>query len=158
MSESLAHLEAHKAISEETWFDRELFACKFKDVRLGKRFQALLKQLSSGIRESIPLVCQDWANTKAAYRFFSNDRVSEKEILDGHFQATSTRFSATFVSSYPTYYETKTGPSFGGLTPLIKAEIRINKKAGYHRKSKNFTKGGVTRLRHFAQQKLNRFS
>jgi Transposase DNA-binding len=24
---------------------------------------------------SIPLVCQDWANTKAAYRFFSNNRV-----------------------------------------------------------------------------------
>lgn len=96
MSKSLAHLEAHKGIiSEETWFDRELFACKFKDVRLGKRFQALLKQLSNSIGESIPLACQDWANTKAAYRFFSNDRVSEKEILEGHFQATSARFSAT---------------------------------------------------------------
>ena len=30
--------------------------------------------------ESIPLVCQDWANTKAAYRFFSNERVSEEDI------------------------------------------------------------------------------
>ncbi|MGY3372015.1 hypothetical protein ACVWZL_009140 [Bradyrhizobium sp. GM2.4] len=35
--------------------------------------------------QSIPLVCQDWANTKAAYRFFSNDRVSEADILTGHF-------------------------------------------------------------------------
>jgi hypothetical protein len=33
--------------------------------------------------QSIPLVCQDWANTKAAYRFFSNDRVSEADILAG---------------------------------------------------------------------------
>jgi Transposase DNA-binding len=40
---------------------------------------------------SIPLVCQDWANTKSAYHFFSNDRVSEEEILTGHFQSTKDR-------------------------------------------------------------------
>ena len=33
--------------------------------------------------QSIPLACQDWANTKAAYRFLSNDRVSEADILAG---------------------------------------------------------------------------
>jgi len=32
-------------------------------------------------------IVQDWAGTKAAYRFFSNDRVSEEEILRGHFDA-----------------------------------------------------------------------
>jgi hypothetical protein len=41
------------------------------------------------------MACQDWAATKAAYRFFSNDRVSEAEILAGHFQATRDRFQAT---------------------------------------------------------------
>lgn len=45
--------------------------------------------------QSIPLVCQDWANTKAAYRFFSNDRVSEADILAGHFQSTRDRAAAT---------------------------------------------------------------
>ena len=45
--------------------------------------------------QSIPLVCQDWANTKAAYRFFSNDRVSEADILAGHFQSTRDRMAAT---------------------------------------------------------------
>jgi len=44
---------------------------------------------------SIPLVCQDWANTKAAYRFLSNDRVSEADILAGHFQSTRDRTAAT---------------------------------------------------------------
>jgi hypothetical protein len=44
--------------------------------------------------QSIPLVCQDWANTKAAYRFFSNDRVSEADILAGHFQSTRDRVAA----------------------------------------------------------------
>ena len=37
------------------------------------------------------MVCQDWANTKGAYRFFSNERVSEEEIQAGHFQSTRER-------------------------------------------------------------------
>jgi hypothetical protein len=41
------------------------------------------------------MACQDWASTKAAYRFFSNERVDEQEILSGHFQATRERFDAT---------------------------------------------------------------
>ena len=36
-----------------------------------------------------------WHITKAAYRFLSNQAVSEREILDGHFQATAARFAAT---------------------------------------------------------------
>src|SRR5919109_3327693 len=78
----------------DDWIDRELADCTFKDERLGRRFRALLAQLSAGPGESIPLVCQDWANTKAAYRFLDNERVSEAEILAGHFQATHDRFAA----------------------------------------------------------------
>src|SRR5581483_10513235 len=37
---------------------------------------------------------QDWANTKAAYRFFSNPRVSEEENLSGHFASTQVRAAA----------------------------------------------------------------
>ena len=48
-----------------------------------------------GFGESIPLACQDWANTKAAYRFFSNDRMSEEDILRGHFDASRRRFAAS---------------------------------------------------------------
>jgi hypothetical protein len=78
-----------------SWVDQELAGCEFADVRLGKRFKTLVERLSEGIGESIPMACQDWAGTKAAYRFFSNDRVSEAEILSGHFQATRDRFQAT---------------------------------------------------------------
>jgi len=53
----------------------------------------LLKQIGSD-GESIPLVCQDLANTKAAYRFFSNGRVSEVDILSGHFAPTRERLAA----------------------------------------------------------------
>ena len=43
---------------------------------------------------SIPFACQDWAATKAAYRFFSNGRISEDKILAGHFLCTKERFAA----------------------------------------------------------------
>jgi hypothetical protein len=76
------------------WIGSELARCEFRDTRHGKRLQRLLEQLSEKIGGSIPWACQDWANTKAAYRFFSNDRVSEEEILAGHFQATRDRLAA----------------------------------------------------------------
>lgn len=73
----------------QTWMDKETAACKFQDERLKKRFRLLLEQFWTSMGQSIPFACQDWASTKAAYRFFTNDHVSEQDILDGHFQATS---------------------------------------------------------------------
>lgn len=70
------------------WVDRELADHQLKDECLGKRFRLRFAQLSSSPGDSIPLVCQDWANMKAAYRFFDNDRVNEAQILQGYFQAT----------------------------------------------------------------------
>jgi hypothetical protein len=77
------------------WVDREIARCKFRDARLAGRFRKLLTQIGSAVGQSIPLVCQDWANTKAAYRFLSNERVSEADILAGHFQSTLDRVAAT---------------------------------------------------------------
>jgi hypothetical protein len=54
----------------------------------------MLEQFSNRIGGSIPFACQDWANTKAAYRLLSSDRVSEHTILAGHFEATRSRSSA----------------------------------------------------------------
>jgi Transposase DNA-binding len=86
---------SHLVADPRCWVDREIAGCEFKDARLGDRFRKLLAQLGSAMGQSIPLVCQDWANTKAAYRFFSNDRVSEADILAGHFQSTRDRAAAT---------------------------------------------------------------
>lgn len=66
-----------------SWIDRELAGSKFSDERLGKRLRKLLVQLDAGMGESLPFACRDWASTKAAYRFLSNDEVSEREILAG---------------------------------------------------------------------------
>jgi hypothetical protein len=65
----------------QAWLDREIAGCEFSDAGLGDRFRKLLAQIGSAMGQSIPLVCQNWANTKAAYRFFSNDRVSEADTV-----------------------------------------------------------------------------
>ena len=84
---------AAESPTARTWIDQEVGGCNFGDARLAKRFGKLLGMMSEGIGESVPYACQDWANTKAAYRFFSNDEVSEDQIMAGHFQATRGRLS-----------------------------------------------------------------
>ena len=60
---------------------------------MGKRLGLMLQQFAVNTAEIVPLVCQDWANTKAAYRFFANERVTEEGILAGHFRITRERFN-----------------------------------------------------------------
>ena len=79
----------------EGWISQEVDDDVFRDARLGRRLRALLGQFAQAPGQSIALVCQDWANIKAAYRFLSNKRVSEADILAGHFGATRERIAAT---------------------------------------------------------------
>ena len=80
---------------EERWLDEELAGRRLGDGSLDRRLRQLVERMDAGFGESIPLACQDWAGTKAAYRFFSNERVSEEDILRGHFDATRHRFAAS---------------------------------------------------------------
>ena len=58
-----------RSLAHDAWVDRELADYDFVDERLGKRFRSLLEQVSSSPGDSIPLVCQDWANTKRRIDF-----------------------------------------------------------------------------------------
>lgn len=75
--------------------EKESAGCVFRDERLKKRFRLLLEQLWGSMGQTIPFACQDWASTKATYRFFANAHVCEQDILGGHFQATSERFAGS---------------------------------------------------------------
>jgi hypothetical protein len=66
---------------KEGWLEEETSGEKFSDKRLFKRFQTLLDKLWKGMGESIPRACQDWADTKAAYRFLANNGVNEQMIF-----------------------------------------------------------------------------
>lgn len=54
-----------------------------------------MKDLAESIGKPIPLACQDWASIKGAYRFLSNESVDEKDLMEGHFQSTKSRFEKT---------------------------------------------------------------
>ena len=77
----------------EGWIGEELRECRFQDARHGKRLRVMLEQFSNRIGGSIPFACQDWANTKAAYRLLSSNRITEHAILAGHLAATRSRSS-----------------------------------------------------------------
>jgi Transposase DNA-binding/Transposase DDE domain len=78
----------------DVWVEGELAGAEFPDQRLKSRLGKLLSDLGQRIGDTMPAACQDWAATKAAYRFFSNSRVDENVILAGHFAATAARFAA----------------------------------------------------------------
>lgn len=79
----------------QNWVGTETARCDLGDVRLNRRLEAMLAALGDRPGKSLPTAFQDWSNTKAAYRFFSNENVSEDKILEGHFAATGLRFEAT---------------------------------------------------------------
>jgi hypothetical protein len=78
----------------DAWVERELAASVLPDERLKSRLGQLLGDLGTRIGHTLPTACQDWAATKAAYRFFDNPRVDDQAVLAGHFAATAGRFAA----------------------------------------------------------------
>jgi hypothetical protein len=79
----------------ESWVEEETAAGGLGDARLNRRLGMLLSAVGERPGKSLPTAFQDWANTKAAYRFFSNEKVSEDKILAGHFEASALRVQAT---------------------------------------------------------------
>src|SRR6516164_2433873 len=79
----------------DVWVAQELAGCEFPDQRLKSRCGKLLDDLGRKPGNTLPAACQDWAATKAAYRFLDNPRVNESIILAGHFAATQARIAAT---------------------------------------------------------------
>jgi Transposase DNA-binding/Transposase Tn5 dimerisation domain len=78
-----------------TWVEDETAGCDLGDARLNRRLGVMLAALGARPGKSLPTAFQDWANTKAAYRFFANENVSEDKILAGHFAASALRVQAT---------------------------------------------------------------
>jgi hypothetical protein len=78
-----------------SWVENETAGCDLGDARLNRRLGTMLVALGERPGKSLPTAFQDWANTKAAYRFFANENVSEDKILAGHFAASALRVQAT---------------------------------------------------------------
>lgn len=75
----------------DSWVREEFAGIEFGDKRLNKRFIKLAGLLSAKHEEPINQACEDWANTKAAYRFFANGKSEAKKIMESHQKSTARR-------------------------------------------------------------------
>lgn len=66
------------------WAESEFGIVDFGDKRLSKRLLKIADSFANSPERSINQACDDWHQSKAAYRFFQNDAVSESQIRDSH--------------------------------------------------------------------------
>lgn len=73
------------------WAAEELGQVALGDKRLNTRLISICDRFSEAPEFPINQACEDWAETKAAYRFFGNQSVTAADILEPHRQMTAQR-------------------------------------------------------------------
>lgn len=117
-----------------SWADEETAACGLGDARLNRRLGVMLAAMGERPGKSLPTAFQDWANTKAAYRFFAHENISEDKILAGHFAASALRVKA--VDGPILISQDTTEFSFQRATP---AKIGFTKTSTGHKRKRDVT-------------------
>jgi Transposase DNA-binding len=77
--------------AKDNWALEELGSVDLGDKRRTARLLTICGRLSEMPESSINQACGNWAETKAAYRFFSNDNVDVQTILAMHRAKTAER-------------------------------------------------------------------
>lgn len=81
-----------RSLPEPTnWTVHELEVAEFGDRRLTRRLATLVAQVSAHPACSVPHATGSWAAAKAAYRFWSSERVTPASSLEPHAQRTLRR-------------------------------------------------------------------
>jgi hypothetical protein len=80
----------------QSWAAEEFSKARLNDKRLNQRCQKVAEALERPSTEPINQACEDWADAKAAYRFFDNPKGTPDQILAPHYQRTVKR-----MKSYP---------------------------------------------------------
>ncbi len=74
--------------STESWVLNEFKDISFNDTRLDNRFITVACDAMENPAAPINQASEDWAATKAAYRFFNNPKVDRAQILEAHQKCT----------------------------------------------------------------------
>lgn len=75
-----------KILSKQQWVN-DFSDVDFGDERVNNRFYSLMNAMSEDFHSSLSQVCKSSSAKKAAYRFFNNSRVEEREVLRAHREA-----------------------------------------------------------------------
>jgi len=81
-------------MDEGEWAVTELAEAALGDSRRTDRLVELASQLARQPERSLPSACQDGAQLKAAYHFFSNPHIAPQAVLAAHVQRTQERMQA----------------------------------------------------------------
>ena len=73
------------------WAAEELGQTDLGDKRLNDRLVSICDRFSESPESPINQACKDWAETKAAYRFFQNQDVEAADIMETHRKKTAER-------------------------------------------------------------------
>jgi hypothetical protein len=79
------------ASSSYGWALHELGFADFNDERLTKRAVHIAASLLQNPQQSISSAMEEWAQTKATYRFFANDKIQSPNMLSAHQEQTVNR-------------------------------------------------------------------
>jgi hypothetical protein len=110
-------------VSEEKaeWPAAEFEGIQLGDERLQARAVKLLGQLSAQPQAFINQACEDWAGSKAAYRFFDNEQVKPEAILSPHYERVRARMREqrlVLAIQDTTELDYSTHPQTLGLGPI----------------------------------------
>ena len=100
------------------WAQNEFGAVNFGDKRLNKRIIKIAEAFAKQPNASIPKAMGTWAETKATYNFFKNDRVDMEPMFESHLKTAIERIAEHKVVLCPqdtTYLNHTTHPQTEGL-------------------------------------------
>jgi hypothetical protein len=125
----MSHLEIEPGTQQDQgWAMVELGSACLGDPRRTARLVSLAAALAEKPACSVPEACGNWAATKAAYRFFSNDEIEPDDILAAHRKSTLERVrqhSMILLIQDTTVYNFTTHRATRGQGPIA------GKKKGY---------------------------
>lgn len=129
------------------WIRAEFRSADFGDKRLTDRLVKVGDELGSSPAESIPAACEDWASTKATYRFCDNDNVDPTEIRSAHKQTQRSRVSQLdelLIVSDTTELVFPRHPSKEGLGNIGNSEmdlegVKVHSTIGIHPQTHRMT-------------------
>lgn len=108
-------------LTSEHWTKYELSAISLGDQRLNWRLLASASKLAARPSVSINQACDDWADTKATYRLFANEKTTHAKILSPHQQRTQERIAGQarcLVIQDTTLIDYSHHPSKTGMGPI----------------------------------------
>lgn len=111
------------------WVEDEFASVELYDPRLRRRLFDMVRDFYAQPQSSIPQACGSQAKTKAAYRFFGNERVTMDRVLHAHTESTVERIKAhsvvlavqdTTTLNYTTHHATEdVGPIGPGNSDAV---------------------------------------